>query len=169
MDNYSVVGRIGEGAHGIVMKARHKCSGQTVALKKIPVKRLEDGISETTIREIRALQQLDSEYVVRLYDVFPQGLGFVLVFEFMMSDLAELIKDAETPLTQAEIKSYMMMLLRGVDYLHTNNIMHRDLKPANLLISKDCRLKIADFGLCCIMNKDGEEGAQYSHQVATRY
>ena len=92
MENYVVQGRVGEGAHGIVMQAKHKSSGQVVALKKIPLKRLEDGISESTIREIRALQQLDSIYIVKLYDVFPQGLGFVLVFEFMTSDLAEVIK-----------------------------------------------------------------------------
>ena len=40
-------------------------AGQIVALKKIPLKRLEDGISEATIREIRALQQLDSVYIVK--------------------------------------------------------------------------------------------------------
>lgn len=65
MENFIVMGRIGEGAHGIVMQARHKVSGQMVALKKIPLKRLEDGINEATIREIRALQQMDSIYIVK--------------------------------------------------------------------------------------------------------
>lgn len=51
-----VLGRIGEGAHGIVMKGRHKASGQVVALKKVLLKRLEDGIPETALREIKALQ-----------------------------------------------------------------------------------------------------------------
>ena len=56
MDDYLVLGRIGEGAHGIVMKGRHKSSGQVVALKKVLLKRLEDGIPETALREIKALQ-----------------------------------------------------------------------------------------------------------------
>jgi cell cycle related kinase len=56
MDDYIVLGRIGEGAHGIVMKGRHKLSGQVVALKKVLLKRLEDGIPETALREIKALQ-----------------------------------------------------------------------------------------------------------------
>jgi len=56
MDDYIVLGRIGEGAHGIVMKGRHKSSGQVVALKKVLLKRLEDGIPETALREIKALQ-----------------------------------------------------------------------------------------------------------------
>ena len=104
--------------------------------------------------------------------MFPQGLGFVLVFEFMMSDLAEVIKDSENPLTVPDIKSYMLMLLKGVAHLHSHNIMHRDLKPANLLISADCRLKIADFGLSRVSRAEtGEAGRQrqYSHQVARRH
>ena len=56
MEDYVVLGRIGEGAHGIVMKGRHKASGQVVALKKVLLKRLEDGIPETALREIKALQ-----------------------------------------------------------------------------------------------------------------
>ena len=99
--------------------------------------------------------------------MFPQGLGFVLVFEFMVSDLSEVIKDASRPLTDPEIKSYMLMLLKGVSHLHKNKIMHRDLKPANLLISAEGRLKIADFGLSRIQEES--VGRQYSHQVATRW
>lgn len=90
-------------------------------------------------------------------------MGFVLVFEFMVSDLAELIKDSENPLSPPAIKSYMLMLLKGVAHLHKNNIMHRDLKPANLLISSECRLKIADFGLSRVNHQSDER--QYSHQV----
>ena len=80
-------------------------------------------------------QFLDSEYVVRLYDIFPQGLGFVLVFEFMVSDLSEMIAAVDQPLKDAHVKAYMRMLLTGMKYLHDEcSIMHRDLKPANLLI-----------------------------------
>ena len=142
MEDYLVLGRVGEGAHGIVMKCRHKISGQVipsqlkvskltlclnqvVALTKVPLKRIEDGISEATIREIKALQQLESQFVVKLYDVFPQGMGFVLVFEFMVSDLSEVIKDAQNPLSQEEVKGYMLMLLRGVAFLHEREVMHR--------------------------------------------
>ena len=56
MDDYTVLGRIGEGAHGVVMKGRHKKSGSIVALKKVLIKRIEEGIPETALREIKALQ-----------------------------------------------------------------------------------------------------------------
>ncbi|XP_017383981.1 cyclin-dependent kinase 20 isoform X9 [Cebus imitator] len=128
MDQYCILGRIGEGAHGIVFKAKHV-------------------------------------EVVQLKAVFPHGAGFVLAFEFMLSDLAEVVRHAQRPLAQAQVKSYLQMLLKGVAFCHANNIVHRDLKPANLLISASGQLKIADFGLARVFSPDGSR--LYTHQVAT--
>uniref|UniRef100_A0A3B4AX99 Cyclin-dependent kinase 20 n=1 Tax=Periophthalmus magnuspinnatus TaxID=409849 RepID=A0A3B4AX99_9GOBI len=167
MEQYSILGRIGEGAHGIVFKAKHIETGETVALKKVALRRLEDGIPNQALREIKALQEIeDNQHVVKLKAVFPHGTGFVLVFDYMLSDLSEVIRNSERPLTPAQVKGYMMMLLKGVTFLHHNNIMHRDLKPANLLISSSGHLKIADFGLARLLSEQGER--LYSHQVATR-
>ncbi|XP_042337605.1 cyclin-dependent kinase 20 isoform X2 [Plectropomus leopardus] len=168
MEQYSILGRIGEGAHGIVFKAKHIETGETVALKKVALRRLEDGVPNQALREIKALQEIeDNQHVVKLKDVFPHGTGFVLVFDFMLSDLSEVIRNSQRPLTPAQVKGYMMMLLKGVAFLHHNNIMHRDLKPANLLISSSGHLKIADFGLARLFSEHRDR--LYSHQVATRW
>jgi cell cycle related kinase len=63
MEDYAVLGRVGEGAHGVVVRARHRRSGRVVALKRILLKRNEDSIPETAIREIKALQV--SSFVLR--------------------------------------------------------------------------------------------------------
>lgn len=63
--------------------------------------------------------------VVQLKAVFPHGAGFVLAFEFMQSDLAEVVRHAQRPLTPAQVKSYLQMLLKGVAFCHANNIVHR--------------------------------------------
>ncbi|XP_034502963.1 cyclin-dependent kinase 20 isoform X5 [Ailuropoda melanoleuca] len=168
MDQYCILGRIGEGAHGIVFKAKHVETGEIVALKKVALRRLEDGIPNQALREIKALQEIeDNQHVVQLKAVFPHGAGFVLAFEFMLSDLAEVVRHAQRPLAQAQVKSYLQMLLRGVAFCHANNIVHRDLKPANLLISASGQLKIADFGLARVFSPDGSR--LYTHQVATRW
>ncbi|KAM9040514.1 cyclin-dependent kinase 20-like isoform 16-T26 [Megaptera novaeangliae] len=167
MEQYCILGRIGEGAHGIVFKAKHVETGEIVALKKVALRWLEDGIPNQALREIKALQEIeDSQYVVQLKAVFPHGADFVLAFEFMLSDLAEVVRHAQRPLTQAQVKSYLQMLLKGVAFCHANNIVHRDLKPANLLISASGQLKIADFGLAQVFSPDGSR--LYTHQVATR-
>ncbi|XP_064338487.1 cyclin-dependent kinase 20 isoform X5 [Camelus dromedarius] len=168
MEQYCILGRIGEGAHGIVFKAKHVETGEIVALKKVALRRLEDGIPNQALREIKALQEIeDSQYVVQLKAVFPHGAGFVLAFEFMLSDLAEVVRHAQRPLAPAQVKSYLQMLLKGVAFCHANNIVHRDLKPANLLISASGQLKIADFGLARVFSPDGSR--LYTHQVATRW
>ncbi|KAK0058135.1 cyclin-dependent kinase 20-like isoform X1 [Biomphalaria pfeifferi] len=168
MEQYSILGRIGEGAHGIVLKAKYIESGEVVALKKVPLRNPEEGIPNTALREIKALQQIENNpYVVRLRDVFPHGSMIVFVFEYMLSDLSEVIHKVDKPLTEAQVKSYMLMLLKGIAFCHENNIMHRDLKPANLLISSTGHLKIADFGLARVFQNQGER--LYSHQVATRW
>lgn len=63
--------------------------------------------------------------VVKLREVFPHGSVIVFVFDFMLSDLSEVIRKVERPLTEAQIKSYMLMLLKGIAFCHENNIMHR--------------------------------------------
>uniref|UniRef100_A0A087X8F5 Cyclin-dependent kinase 20 n=1 Tax=Poecilia formosa TaxID=48698 RepID=A0A087X8F5_POEFO len=168
MEQYSILGRIGEGAHGIVFQAKHIETGETVALKKVALRKLEDGIPNQAVREIKALQEIeDNQHVVKLKDFFPHGTGFVLVFDFMLSDLSEVIRNSLQPLTPAQVKGYMMMLLKGVAFLHQNSIMHRDLKPANLLITSSGHLKVADFGLARLFSDQRER--LYSHQVATRW
>jgi len=125
MNEYKVLSTIGEGAHGIVLKAKHKgVLERIVALKKITMKKVvKEGIPLQVIREIKALQFVEHENVVQLFDVFPHGISFVLVFEFMPSNLWEILH-AHT-LKGSQAKCYMKMILKGLDYLHTNHILHR--------------------------------------------
>merc|ERR1711936_551807 len=69
-------------------------------------------------------------------------------------------------LTPANIKSYVLQTLQGLQYLHMNWILHRDLKPNNLLVdSKGC-LKLGDFGLAKYF---GSPNRIYTHMVVTRW
>ncbi|CAH0594227.1 unnamed protein product [Chrysodeixis includens] len=165
--NYSVIGRIGEGAHGLVFKARHIPTGREVALKKILIKNLEDGIPVNVMREIKALQLLRCKYIIKLYNMFPRGMSLVLVLEYMCSGLWDMLHHTQQELTLPRVKTYAQMLLKGTRYMHAHYVMHRDLKPANLLINHEGILKIADLGLARLYWPDG--GRPYSHQVATRW
>ncbi|KAJ0173641.1 hypothetical protein K1T71_010790 [Dendrolimus kikuchii] len=167
VSKYTVIGRIGEGAHGLVFKARHNPTERDVALKKILIKNLEDGIPVNVMREIKALQLLRCKYIIKLYDMFPRGMSLVLVLEYMSSGLWEMLHHNQQELTLPRVKSYAQMLLKGTRYMHAHYVMHRDLKPANLLINHEGILKIADLGLARLYWPNG--GRPYSHQVATRW
>ncbi|XP_019260030.1 PREDICTED: mitogen-activated protein kinase mpkC-like [Nicotiana attenuata] len=82
-----------------------------------------------------------------------------------MNNFANAIKRLSTmpPIPESEI---WQMLLRGVKYLHSANILHRDLKPGNLLINAYCDLKICDFGLARTSNGKGQFITEY---VVTRW
>lgn len=99
-------------------------------------------------------------------DVFGHKSNVSLVFDFMDTDLEVIIKDNSIVLTSANVKSYMIQTLKGLEYLHYNWILHRDLKPNNLLVNSDGVLKIGDFGLAKFF---GSPNRIYTHQVVTRW
>lgn len=75
MENYVVNGRLGEGAHGVVLKGIDKRTMQTVALKRLALKisaTATGGLSNAAVRELLALRLIDHQHVVRLTDYFPQ-------------------------------------------------------------------------------------------------
>ena len=67
-------------------------------------------------------------------------MGYIFVFEFMLGDLTEVIRNVSQPLTTAQIKSYMRMLLNGVSFCHENRIMHRVRNMSQREIASDSAL-----------------------------
>ncbi len=73
-----------------------------------------------------------------------------MVFEYCDGDLLDVLKrvrDGRMHLTKDHLRCFTKQLLDGLHYIHTNHILHRDIKAANILVTRDCRLKIADWGL----------------------
>nr|XP_033332058.1 cyclin-dependent kinase 4 isoform X2 [Megalopta genalis] len=165
---YQELSLIGNGAYGTVYKAKDLNTGQVVALKKVRVPLTEDGLPSSTLREIATLKQLERfehPHIVRLLDVcqgnylhlpsadgisekLDRGLTLWLVFEHVERDLESYMSACSRTGIPAElVKRMSQEILRGVEFLHSHRIIHRDLKPQNLLVSKEGRIKIADFGL----------------------
>jgi len=86
--------------------------------------------------------------------------------EFLEADLELIIKDRKNVFLPADIKSWLAMMLRGLEFCHRNWILHRDLKPNNLLIAADGQLKLADFGLA---RDFADPGRNMTCQVITRW
>lgn len=160
---------LGEGQFATVYKAIDKKTGKEVAVKKIKlgnIQEAQDGVNRTALREIKLLQELDHENLIALLDTFGKESSISLVFEIMETDLEQVLHEKKIWLSFANIKSYILMTLRGLEYLHKNFILHRDIKPNNLLLDKNNVLKIADFGLARTF---GSPSRVYTHQVVTRW
>ncbi|KAJ8304698.1 hypothetical protein KUTeg_018281 [Tegillarca granosa] len=155
--------------YATVYKAKDTQTGNIVAVKKIKVGSREEaacGIDRTALREIKLLQELSHQNIIGLLDVFGQRSNVSLVFDFMETDLEIIIKDSNIVLTPANVKSYILQTMEGLEYLHTHWILHRDLKPNNLLINKHGVLKLGDFGLAKFF---GSPGRVFTHHVVTRW
>jgi len=168
---YEKIDFLGEGQFATVYKARDKLSedGRIVAVKKIKLgsrSEAKDGINRTALREIKLLQELHHPNVIELVDVFGHKSNVSIVMDFMDTDLEIIIKDTSIVLTPANIKSYTLQTLLGLEYMHSMWILHRDLKPNNLLVdSKGC-LKLGDLGLA---KQFGSPNRPLTHMVVTRW
>jgi cyclin-dependent kinase-like len=89
MENYEILGTIGEGTYGIVLKARQKETGAVVAIKKFKESDEDEQVRKTALREVRILKQLRHENIVSLIEVFRRKGKLYLVFEFMESTILE--------------------------------------------------------------------------------
>lgn len=138
---------MGEGTYGVVYKARDRHTDEIVALKRIRLEVEDEGIPSTALREISLLRELQHENVVDLKDCVHEDGRLHLVFEFLDKDLKKHMDSFPGLLSPAQVKSYLFQCCRGLSFCHARGVMHRDLKPQNLLVTRDGRLKIADFGL----------------------
>ncbi|EDK31565.1 cyclin-dependent kinase-like Serine/Threonine kinase family protein (macronuclear) [Tetrahymena thermophila SB210] len=155
-EDYEVLHEVGSGTYGRVYKANRKSvSNKLYALKQLDVSQEKDGFPITALREIKLLQKLDQENVLKINEIVTMRtskdkgkskITTFLVFDYMEHDFQGLIRKKQ-PFTQPQIKCVMQQLFKGLDYLHNSNVIHRDLKSANLLLNKDGVLKIGDFGL----------------------
>lgn len=135
-----------------------------MALKKIRLESEDEGIPSTAIREISLLKELQHPNIVRLYDVVHTERRLTLVFEYLDQDLKKYLDICEGGLEKTILKSFLYQLLCGVAFCHTHRVLHRDLKPQNLLINREGKLKLADFGLARAF---GIPVRSYTHEVVT--
>ena len=138
---------LGEGTYGVVYKAKDRTNDEIVALKRIRLEVEDEGIPSTALREISLLRELKHDNIVELKDCVQSDGKLYLVFEFLDRDLKKYMESCSGLLSPMLVKSYLFQLCRGLAFCHARGVMHRDLKPQNLLVSRDGRLKLADFGL----------------------
>ncbi|KAG0710613.1 Cyclin-dependent kinase 9-A [Chionoecetes opilio] len=175
VSKYEKLDKIGQGTFGEVFKARHKKTKKVVALKKVLMENEKEGFPITALREIKILQQLKHDNVVKLNEICrtkPSTYNrwrstFYLVFDFCEHDLAGLLSNYNVKFSLGEIKKVMQQLLEGLFYIHSSKILHRDMKAANVLITKTGTLKLADFGLARAFSQRNGQPNRYTNRVVT--
>lgn len=161
--NYEIQDEIGRGASGIVFRTKDRSTNRLVALKLMKLSSNPESVLRLT-REIESLSRLNHPNVVSIIDhgAIKDHVFIVmnLVDGCCMSDLF-----SKTPTLLASywisdlkndwsrLASWGREIAVALEYIHSQNIFHRDLKPANILIDRDGKCFITDFGLAKIRNE----------------
>lgn len=162
---YKIVSQVGEGTFGKVYKAQNMVTKMYVALKRIRMEAEKDGFPVTAMREIKLLQSLRHENVVRLYEMMVSNGVVYMVFEYMDHDLTGILSQTQFTFTPAHLKSLCQQMLAGLAYLHHKGVIHRDIKGSNILVNNRGELKLADFGLARFYHKRRQ--SDYTNRVIT--
>ncbi|XP_054327927.1 cyclin-dependent kinase-like 5 isoform X2 [Pongo pygmaeus] len=167
MNKFEILGVVGEGAYGVVLKCRHKETHEIVAIKKFKDSEENEEVKETTLRELKMLRTLKQENIVELKEAFRRRGKLYLVFEYVEKNMLELLEEMPNGVPPEKVKSYIYQLIKAIHWCHKNDIVHRDIKPENLLISHNDVLKLCDFGFA--RNLSEGNNANYTEYVATRW
>jgi eukaryotic-like serine/threonine-protein kinase len=149
--DYVLENLIGAGGMGKVFRAREVQSGKVVAVKALHKSRQADARAVSQfVQESKILAKLRHPNIVGVQGLgrFPGG-GYFIVMDFVDGmDLQTRLKSG--PLPVAEALAIVSQVAEAVGYAHEKGIVHCDLKPGNILLGKDGRVLVTDFGFAYI-------------------
>lgn len=166
-NTYRIDGYLSSGGFGNTYKATNIQFGETVAIKEFFMhginQREKDGNTvsvsnsdnkvtfgeqkEKFKKEAKRLRKLHSENIVQVHDLFEENGTVYYVMDFIDGhSLAELLKTSGKPLDEEHTLKILGEVLSALEVAHNNGIYHLDLKPANIMVDKQGKVKLIDFG-----------------------
>lgn len=147
-NRYEIVEKIGSGGMALVYKARCQLLNRYVAIKILrPEFTNDEEFINKFKRESQAAASLSHPNIVNIYDVGVEDNTYYIVMECIDGKtLKEIIKE-KGKLTPEETIDIATQIAEALNHAHINHIVHRDIKPHNIMVNKDGRVKVADFGI----------------------
>lgn len=150
LGRYEVISELGQGAMGVVYKARDPLIDRIVAIKTINLGLAQEDKDEYEGRfyqEARAAGRLNHPNIVTIYDVGKSGDIAYIAMEFLQGcELRDLMRERDK-LPVDQVLDMVAQVASGLAYAHEHEIVHRDIKPSNIMVIRDGHVKITDFGI----------------------
>src|SRR4030095_1219839 len=145
---YQIEALLGRGGMGAVYRARQPSLDRLVAIKLLPLEiSADEEVAARFRREARALARLQHPNIIAVHDfgTTTEGHLFFVMEYFDGTDLACLLRGGKLDVAQA--LDVVRQTCEALQFAHAQGVVHRDIKPANVLVDRDGRVKIGDFGL----------------------
>ena len=152
---YEILGRIGSGGMADVYKGKDHKLNRFVAIKVLKsTYRSDETFIKKFLSEAQAAAGLMHPNVVNVYDVGQDRGLYYMVMELVEGITLKDYIEKKGKLSAKETISISIQMVTGLQAAHNHHIIHRDIKPQNIIISKDGKVKVTDFG---IAKKEKEE------------
>ncbi|MCI6506824.1 MAG: serine/threonine protein kinase, partial [Olsenella sp.] len=161
LNRYRVLARRGTGGFGTVCTCWDTRLQRRVAIKRIPVLDMDDGISASTaeeaLGEARTACLLAHPNIVSVLDFEMEGAYAYLIMEYVDGlNLAELLSRVEGgTLSHDECAHMVASVGRALAFAHENGVLHLDIKPTNIMVDRRGTVKLADFGMATLASAAG--------------
>jgi len=155
LGRYQVTGTLGKGAMGMVYKGIDPAINRPVALKTIRLDFVNDPaemeeLKERLFREAQAAGKLSHPNIVTIYDVGSEDQLQYIAMEYLEGETLEDMIKRKTNFNYKIIAQIIIQICSALQYAHEQGIVHRDIKPANIMILKDYKVKVMDYGIARI-------------------
>ena len=153
---YTLLGLLGVGGMGCVYRARDEELDEVVALKMLRQELVDEhGMLERFRREVKLARRVTHKNVARVFDIGEHGPDKFLTMEYVEGESLSTVAAREGAMPLGRVVEIATSLCAGLTAAHVAGVIHRDLKPENVLIAKEGRVVITDFGIARAHVDDG--------------
>ena len=153
ISHYRIEGEVGRGGMGVVYRAVDTRLGRPVAIKVLPTEATADAERHRRfIREAQSASALNHPNIVTIYEVGEDAGTTYIAMELVDgTPLDRLLAQGPMPVVTA--LEYAVQIASALQAAHASGIIHRDIKPGNIVITRDGRAKVLDFGLAKLIER----------------
>ena len=154
---FEILEYLGRGGMGVVYQARQKALDRLVAIKILAGEWQGDSnFAARFEREAKTLAQMSHPNIVTIHDFGEKEGLYYIVMEYINGvNLRDLLKERKLEPEQA--LSIVPPICEALEFAHSKGVVHRDIKPENLLLDREGRIKIADFGIASLIGTSTEK------------
>ena len=158
LDRYRPLAELGSGGHGTVVRAFDTRMARRVAIKRLPlpVDRAGRPLARAGLAEARTAALLNHPAIVIVHEWDSDDeYAYIVMEDIDGVSLADVLDATGEPLETDEVAAVLESVASALEFAHHNGVLHLDLKPANVMVTRDGRVKVADFGVSALTGTGG--------------
>jgi serine/threonine protein kinase len=163
-EKYTIIKKIGEGGMAEIYLAVDNVRDMHFAIKTLnPKCRGDVSVRKRFLSEARSLFNMNHPNIIKLHDFIQRGHEVAFVMDYIRGKNLKDRLEVEGRMSDPDIVSVLTQVLDGLGYIHEMGLVHRDVKPSNLMIGKEGKVTILDFGI--VKNLDSTRSDFTNHNT----